>query len=53
LRALGFTCSLDVLYGGLGIGKLQILIQQYVNFFKFLVIKTLDFMLMNYLKMNA
>jgi hypothetical protein len=26
LRAEGFSCSLDVLYGGLGISKLQLLI---------------------------
>jgi hypothetical protein len=46
LRAEGLSCSLDVLYGGLGISKLQFLIQQFVStvFFlsKFLVIKTLD-----------
>ncbi len=29
LRAEGFFCSLGVLYGGLGIGKLQILIKKY------------------------
>jgi hypothetical protein len=28
LRAEGFFCNLDVLYGGLGIGKLQLLIQK-------------------------
>jgi hypothetical protein len=28
LRAKGFFCNLDVLYGGLGIGKLQFLIQK-------------------------
>jgi hypothetical protein len=27
LRAEGFSCSLDVLYGGLGISKLQFLIK--------------------------
>jgi hypothetical protein len=48
LRAEGYSCSLDVLYGRLGISKLQILIKKYqtkilaVNFFQFLVIKTLD-----------
>jgi hypothetical protein len=33
LRAEGFFCSLDVLYGGLGIGKLQILIKKILHFF--------------------
>jgi hypothetical protein len=28
LRAEGFSCSLDVLYGGLGINKLQFLIKK-------------------------
>jgi hypothetical protein len=46
LRAEGFFCSLDVLYGVLGIGKLQFLAQKNlnsaINFFKLLVIKTLD-----------
>jgi hypothetical protein len=48
LRAEGFFCSLDVLYGDLGIGKLQfdqknILIFSAVNFFlQLLDIKTLD-----------
>jgi hypothetical protein len=48
LRAAGFLCSLDVLYGGLGIDKLQFLIKKLFNFFsainflQFLVIKTLD-----------
>ncbi len=32
LRAEGFFCSLDVLYGGLGIGKLQSLIKKILNF---------------------
>ncbi len=32
LRAEGFFCNLDVLYGGLGIGKLQFLIKK--NFFQ-------------------
>jgi hypothetical protein len=47
-EAEGFFCSLDVLYGGLGIGKLQFLIKKLfdffpvVNFFHFLAIKTLD-----------
>jgi hypothetical protein len=36
MRAEGFFCNLDVLYGGLGIGKLQFLI------IKKLVIKALD-----------
>jgi hypothetical protein len=41
LRAEGFSCSLGVLYGGLGISKLQILIKKIkikilvVNFFQF------------------
>ncbi len=48
LRAEGFSCSLDVLYEGLGRSKLQFLIKKIshffptVNFFQFLVIKTLD-----------
>ncbi len=48
LRAEGFFCNLDMLYGGLGIGKLQFLIQKNVIFFsaviffRFLVIKALD-----------
>ncbi len=49
MRAEGFFCNLDVLYGGLGIGKLQFLIQKKnliffsaVIFFQFLVIKALD-----------
>jgi hypothetical protein len=46
LRAAGFFCNLDVLYGGLGIGKLQILTKKFIfssrKFFLFLVIKTLD-----------
>jgi hypothetical protein len=33
LRAEGFSCSLDVLYGGLGISKLQLLLQKISNFF--------------------
>ncbi len=47
LRAEGFSCSLDVLYGGLGISKLQFFIKKNknlfkaVNFFKFLIMKTL------------
>jgi hypothetical protein len=32
LRAEGFFCNLDVLYGGLGIGKLYFLIQKKFNF---------------------
>ncbi len=45
LRAEGFFCNMDVLYGGLGIGKLQFLIKKNltffsaVNLFQFLVIK--------------
>jgi hypothetical protein len=41
LRAEGFSCSLGVLYGGLGIGKWQFLIKKIkikfpaVNFFNF------------------
>ncbi len=39
MRAEGFFCSLDVFYGGLGIGKSQFLIQKYlfsvVNLFNF------------------
>jgi hypothetical protein len=40
-RAKGFSCSLGVLYGGLGISKLQFLIRKIkikfpaINFFKF------------------
>ncbi len=46
MRAEGFFCNLDILYGGLGIGKLQFLIKK-INFFsavicfQFLVIKAL------------
>jgi hypothetical protein len=41
LRAEGFSCSLSVLYGGLGISKLQVLIKNIeikflaINFFQF------------------
>jgi hypothetical protein len=41
LRAEGFSCSLGVLYGGLGISKLQFLIKKIeikfpaINFFQF------------------
>ncbi len=49
LRAEGFFCSLEVLYGGLGIGKLQFLIEKNKIknfssklFLQFLVIKALD-----------
>ncbi len=48
LRAEGFFCNLDILYGGLGIGKLQFLIKKNLTlfsaviFFKVLVIKALD-----------
>jgi hypothetical protein len=40
-RAEGISCSLCVLYGGLGITKLQFFFSA-VHFFQFLVIKTLD-----------
>jgi hypothetical protein len=33
LRAEGFFCNLDVLYGGLRIGKLQFLIFKKIEFF--------------------
>jgi hypothetical protein len=45
LRAEGFSCCLGVLYGGLGISKLQLLIKKIepkfpaINFFQFQVIK--------------
>ncbi len=43
MRAEGFFCNLDILYGGLGIGKLQFLIKKNLIFFlQFLVIKALD-----------
>ncbi len=49
MRAEGFSCSLGVLYGGLGIsGKLHFLIKKIknkflvVNFFAFLDDQTLD-----------
>jgi hypothetical protein len=48
LRAEGFSCSLGVLYGGLGISKLQFLIKKIeikflaVNFFSILGHQTLD-----------
>ncbi len=48
MRAEGFFCNLNILYGGLGIGKLQFLIKKNVIFFsaviffQFLVIKALD-----------
>ncbi len=43
----GFSCGLDVLYGGLGISKLQFWSKNInyfpsINFFKILVMKTLD-----------
>ncbi len=46
-RAEGFSCSLDVLYGGLGISKLQFFIKRYpifsnCKFVQYLIIKTLD-----------
>ncbi len=46
LWAKGFSCSLGVLYGGLGISKLQFLIKKIeikfptINFFQFQVIKS-------------
>ena len=48
MRTEGFFYNLDILYGGLGIGKLQFLIKKKLNknftviFFQFLVIKALD-----------
>ncbi len=49
MRTEGFFYNLDILYGGLGIGKLQFLIKKKnknkfsaVIFFQFLVIKALD-----------
>ncbi len=46
LRAKGFSCSLDILYLGLGTSKLQFLIKKISIFsscfFQFLVIKALD-----------
>ena len=45
LRAEGFSCSLGILYGGLGISKLQFLNMKIeikfpaINFFQFQVIK--------------
>jgi hypothetical protein len=48
LRAEGFSCSLGVLYGGLGISKLQFLIKKNRNqissykFFSILGHQTLD-----------
>ncbi len=47
MRAEGFSYNLDILSGGLGIGKLQFLIKKYkkisaVIFFRFLVMKALD-----------
>ncbi len=48
LRAEGFLYNLDIVYGGLGIGKLQFFINKKkkkisaVIFFQFLVIKALD-----------
>jgi hypothetical protein len=39
LRAEDFSCILDVLYGGLGIRKLQFLIKKFQIFFKFVIIK--------------
>ncbi len=48
LRAEGFSCSLGVLYGGIGISKLQFLIEKIeikfpgINFFSILGHQTLD-----------
>jgi hypothetical protein len=48
LMAEGFSCSLGVLYGGLGISKLQLLIKkieikfQAINFFPILGHQSLD-----------
>jgi hypothetical protein len=48
LRAEGFFCNLDILYGGLGIGKLHFLKKKKIIFFsaviflKFLAIIALD-----------
>ncbi len=44
MRAEGFFCNLDIRYGGLGIGKLQLIKTKFsaVFFFQFLVIKALD-----------
>ncbi len=48
LSAEGFTCSLGVLYGGLGISELQFLIKKIeikipaINFFSILGHQTLD-----------
>jgi hypothetical protein len=46
LRAEGFSCSLGVLYRGLGISKLQFLFKKYnffsFKYFQFFVNKTLD-----------
>jgi hypothetical protein len=33
LRAEGFFCNLDILYGGLGIGKMQFLIKKNLIYF--------------------
>ncbi len=42
MRAEGFFCNLDILYGGLGIGKLQFDKKKYFFSLQFLVIKALD-----------
>ena len=48
MRTEGFFYNLDILYGGLGIGKLKFLIKKKLKkfsaviFFQFLVIKALD-----------
>ncbi len=50
MRGKGFSCSLDVLYGVLGISEMQFFIQKIkknsaVNSFLFLVIRILDLVL--------
>jgi hypothetical protein len=48
MRAEGFSCSLGVLYGGLGVSKLQVLIKKIeskfpaINFLSILGRQTLD-----------
>jgi hypothetical protein len=45
LRAEGFFCILEILYGDLGIGNIVFFPKKFfaaVNFFQLLVIKTLD-----------
>ncbi len=43
MRAKGFSCSLDVLYGGLGISKLQFFDQKKINFFSYVFFKKKNF----------